>query len=377
MTHILADWKSCAVALAAGVFVFTISGQANAADHDLLTATIQANRASVESLRTLYVEVKRSTQIEGKAPHLHQTAQYWREPNLVRIIENSSTGEITDYRQAEGKIWSRVDQPTADKSSRMTGLLIDEANNYHIQCDAWKEAMFLLPRLQWSSGSPTKNPMKPYSVADALEKLDIRGCSWVNRKGRKLVEVQVREFIPENDTKWDYTIWFDPQVNWLVAEVALLIKGPNYTWDCVFAADGFSELAPSMFFPTSVRSQYKFGEGRATVYVTEFQNAAANRLKAPPFSKEIKIPSHGLRVTDRIDGTTYHVDSAGRKSSRPDAIREIPPPIFPPVAPVATASWFGDWRRWALLAGLAFAVLGWHSVRARRRRGLTAPARSS
>src|SRR5947209_3981341 len=281
-------------------------------DRELLRTAIQAHKSSVESIQTIFANVKHSTSFEGKQPHSIRTADYWREPGEVRIVQRNPNGEIINYRQSDGKVQSISSLPTTAANQWSMAMVVDEANNYDMLTDVWKQAMFQLPRLQWASGSARKNPMKPYSLGEAMERLEVTQCAWIGSRQNRLAEIKLKEYIQENKTTWAYRIQLDPKTNWLAKEIEFTVKTEKYDWRCQFFATAFAELRHSIYFPMDTKSTFRMDGADPIVYDVEFSNVVINKPVKLPFPKNLQILM-GLKVTNRIEGIGTQGDEFGTR----------------------------------------------------------------
>ena len=181
----------------------------------------------------------------------------------------------------------------------------------------------------------------------------------------------------------DFVFWLDPAFNYLVSRSRGTTKDGK-TFESV--VEGFSEVAPGVYFPTSCRRTIVKSGAAPTGWVAKFTKVTATKpLPADAFA--FRFPP-GLLVQDEIANTLKLTDSAGQPNLAPKNARGEPmytagglPPTISldrsaaveqaAVPQQATEVEPTPRSRWLLPAGIAFLAVGltlWLISRVRQNR---------
>jgi hypothetical protein len=296
-----------------------------------------AHRANVLGLRqfTCKVECTLETRArDGSLALYRKNATYWRDGERTRAVQTDSAGNTRDCFTHAGIL--RILDLAPDRRTA-TGSLTSIDKHDVTDCDAFAHALLCLPF-----------PNRPASVS--LEQLfDAAGpglrCTQGNIARRDYVTLKFE--VPANgpwDLDWSVTIHLDPHANYLVSSVTLEHQHTANSDEIVrkYSAQGFQEVSPAIYFPTSAIAESWVKGKLLTRRTTRFREITVNQpLPADAFA--FSFP-HGLMIGDQVRGVRYQVDHAGRQISQEEPIVQglatvgIAPALLPSAA--EPTSWF-------------------------------------
>lgn len=330
-------------------------------DDALLHQAAKGNASSLESIRTIYAKVDLKVTPAGwQTPSLAFSSQFWKEPGVVRVRQNSyigRTGQVLDYLATEGVQRTVTRLPGQQPNTFAVSLLIAKEHRPTILTDVFKLALLGLP----PAGSEEKPAM---TIAEAAKQLRFKGSSRERGPNGQLVRLTF------DDDVSTYDAWLDPNVNWLIRRVIRRLPATGNirkrTTEYIIA--DFAEVQPGVFFPTKMTMNSAVAGKHSVTYEAIFTEVSINTLRQPPFP--MKLPLYkGIRATDEIAGTKYLVDAEGKQTGKADVIRYAPLPVAPATADPNTArdwSWLTRPSTYLIGAAVGFGVVA--SVIAYRRR---------
>ncbi|HEX4610590.1 MAG TPA: hypothetical protein VH092_20540, partial [Urbifossiella sp.] len=173
-----------------------------------------------------------------------------------------------------------------------------------------------------------------------------------------------------------YSIWLDPEVNWLVRKFVREVPGFKTAGGQEYISsrdeyeiEDFVEVRPAIYFPTKMTCKgYLKGEHSVT-QEAEFTSVRVNDLKVPPFPMRLPTAT-GMVVADELTGTTYTSDADGNPAGKQSVLRHAPAvdgPVRPdPTAAPESSIWYQS-STWFIALAMCFA-LGAAALVYRRRR---------
>lgn len=294
----------------------------------LLETAATGNASTLGGIQTCYAKVAfRVIPAGAKEPTIEYAAEYWREPTLCRVRQRCSRGfpgQTIEALIAQGQQRLVTEQPGPTPNTFAAGLQIADEAKSIIMTNAWRLALFALPRFD--------SEVKPQlSVSEAVARMTVKEVTTERGPAGKLTRVTLEE--APGDT---FTVWLDPSVNWLVRKVErntdtqaeLGGKNVRYRRRDEYEVTGFSEVAPGTFFPTGVRNRGFVNGKLSVVHEADFSEVSVNRLKTSPLPIRLPIRA-GMTVTDEIKGLRYTADASGNPSGKAMVLRYAPVPLLP------------------------------------------------
>ena len=337
-------------------------------DEAVLDAAVRGNTSTVASIQTLYAKAKvRVTPAGQTQPSSELVAQYWREPGLVRVREESAPGfreQTIEFVAEGGRQRAVIRQPGPEPGSFGVRMLIANEWRPTIQTDVWKLALLGLPRMD--------NEVQPtLQLAEAVQQLKVTGVGTESGPQGRLTRVSLADDVGSCE------VWLDPAVNWLCRKAVRRINRAakqSAVRQELTVAD-FAEVQPGVYFPTRVTMQGYLEDRHSVSREADFTDVAINTRRQPPFP--VKLPvGVPMPVADEIQGTTYAVDAEGKPTGKVDVLRYAPPPVSaarsnPNEAP--PPGWFSRTSTWLFGLSLMFGVAAAALIYRRRHAGPASP----
>lgn len=287
--------------LCLGVMTFTSmhSMPSRGAD-DLLEEVRAGNKSSLESIRTLFCRVTKSSPTAMRV-RLPTTVEYWWAAGSSRVVlpagERFSESVIYDLTM---KTLSR--RPTTSGQQQDHVLIVPvEPDQPNSEFDPWGCGLLKL----WG---PKGCPLTLDEILKRPHKLR-GGVERETADGRESMVVNLSMEL-QPDVFGDFRIWFDPQTNYLARKLTLNLSGsasklPARESEVL----RFVEVAPAVYFPEHVETRFH-KDGQLTHHdVVTFSEIRVN-APLPPNIFEFAIPP-GATVLDKIQDKEYSVDAKG------------------------------------------------------------------
>jgi hypothetical protein len=314
---------------------------------------VSANKAAIEQIRDFYAEVEQTQTIQKN--DTKRTAQYWRTPNSVRVVEQTGQGTTTDIKILSNSQYVATlrNGVLPGKNEKQFGVAIISANRRAIETDPYELGLFVLPL-----GLSTK-PSKPiFTLNEAYRSGTVQASGWTEIDNRKLYRICIDCELGQRS----YEVWIDPSVNWLIRKCSQTMReNGKITWNIEYAIEEFAELKPSVFVPVRSKSVHIFRGERVAETSNQFRNVRVNQ--SLPDQPASPIPADGTKAFDEPANSMYVLsrnytrigqsvplsDKIVPVIQRADAIED---PLAPPSA---RQIWL---PRVALVVSLVLVVLG-------------------
>lgn len=333
---------------------------AAANDNPLLNEAVVGNASTVSVIQTLYAKVNFKVIPAGhQEPSLAYSAQYWREPGLVRVRDRclqGRAGQLIEFLRTEGQQRAVTRLPRQQPNTFTIGLRIAKEWRPTILTDVWKLALMGIPPMDTEE-------KPPLPISEALRQMKLKRVTAESGPNGRLTRLTLAD---DDDT---YDVWLDPAVNWLVRKVVRQRdKSPREPGSrSEYTIADFREVQPGIFFPTKMTLQYEVNGKHSVTHEAEFSDVKINQLHQPPFP--LKLPLYGgMPATDEIAGTTYMVDADGKPTGKVKALRYAPAPVaaMPDPNTQPGPSWLRHSSTW--LIGLSLSCAAAAAFLAYRRR---------
>ncbi len=286
------------------------------ASDELADIALVANRAATESIQSLSCRVERRLAFPRRAERVEVShAQYWYSSGSVRCQEGlpgSSTSYVLTISDGSVSRALNFANGVAGTAS------FKDARGHILRHDAR-----LLGLLECHVGSAGPDGRR-MSVAELISASQRRNrAERVTRAERELICITTELDHPNERLARRYEFYFDPAVNYLLAElVEEQVGGGRLTARSI--VQSFAEPTPGCYFPTHVEIEITKGNepvSRSTVRFSDIQVNAPIR----PELFEFACPRETL-VHDFVTMTSYRADEHGKPMGQAAPLRRVVPP---------------------------------------------------
>ncbi|WP_143392848.1 hypothetical protein [Fimbriiglobus ruber] len=317
------------------ISILCFAGSVSAQD-DKVAVAIAGNSASIGSISTLYTKVSFKIFPAGDTdPNFICTAEYWREPGLIRCTEQGIKGTDTqiEYLVEKGEQRVLYKRPGPQPGSYALNGVVASEWRPSIRTDAWRLGLCGLPTFD-SDAKPL------LTVAQALQKFKFKGATSERLQKRPVVHLTFIEPVAETTTDGIiYDLWLDPSVNWMICKALVCFDVPDkkFRTKNEYLIDSFTEVIPGQFFPSKMTMRCEVNGNHFVTQVAEFTDTKLNTIKRCPFSVALNAPA-ATPFQDEIRGTVYVLGKDGKPGGKPMPLQAAAPATTVGTTPLPTTS---------------------------------------
>ena len=276
---------------------------------ELVNYVKEAHKSTVSTVQQLTCNIEWIEKGEKGSKHevkpLIKTGTYWRDGNSARAIEKKPDGTSRDIF-TDGSMLKILEL----RGGLAAGGLHSVNDQELTRCDAYARALFKLPLPNTSISCSLDQLLNDSKMVEKAERIIINGNEHIVLRFRA-----DKSYVSK--LKWNVCIYLDSSVNYLVRRVTYE-SIPEAAFPGTTKLDhqivDFSEVSPSIFFPSAAHYDCYYDGKLQFTHDTKFTDIVINK-QLPASALSFRFP-RGIEISDNIRSTRYRVDEFGIRISQ-------------------------------------------------------------